>query len=343
MIVKKDELMNGLDFIRNASKLKEREVWYLSNEKVLAGGSAEMIFRQVIDLGPRSFSTYCDKFHSILSRIDSNEVEIEVEDELKICAGSARSGLRLIPEREDFALPPIPETFDGVNEDFAKGLEFVLVSCAKDLVVPALTCAQIRPGSLDSCDQYRASHWDLKETIHCPEKGFLLPADIIREALRIPGGIKGINFHQDEGMVHFKGGNGSFLSCYSYADEMIDLSNIFDIGQDAITVQWPEGFASSLRRAEVFSEEGANKTVEISINRGIIKLQSSSEEGWFKENKAAANLDKTVRTAFRISVQHLQDVLAHNVPAQIGRNRILFVGPNWKHVISTILTAAEGE
>lgn len=310
-------------------------VTYLSERKILAAHSDEIVIRYEIDLGGESFSVYSDKLLALLSRMDRERLTLDLsEGELIIKSRNLKSGIRL-QEAEDPAVFDLPEDleFEPIPESFIDGLKFTVISCAKDLVIPVLTCIFIQPDVMMSCDQYRGSYWRMDRKVNLGGMDrVLLPASSLREVLNYDINLMAFR----DSWANFKTSEGTVLSCYTYSEEMIPLESLFDVGEDRTVMEWPPETLPSLKRAEVFSDS-ETKSAQVTVNKKLLKIRAQSDDGWYEEKVAAKVVEgNLVQTSFHISVQYLQDILVKNVPIIITDRRVLFNGPNWKHVIATV-------
>lgn len=341
MEIERSALMKALNALRPAYKSSSAGndlVTYFSEDRMLMAHSDEIIIRFPLDLGERNVAFNADKVLALLSRLESKTVQVDVGDsELLLKTKTVQSGVptRDFEEHQNFHQTtfPLEDRMEDVTEDFVNGLKFTVGSCAKDMAVPVLTCVQIKADAMLSCDQYRASWWSMKQKVEAlnSNKEVLLPASSVNKALDYE--LKKVAF--DDQWVHFVSSDGALLSCYSYAEEIPDLTSLFDVGEDYFVMEWPKEVLSSLKRAELFTDP-ESKTAKVTINKGLMRIQSHSDEGWYEEKIAATvKDDRKVKTSFSISLTHLQEVLTRNVPIIIGDKRVMFEGPNWKHVIAT--------
>jgi len=334
MKIERLEFLRALDAVRPG--IEDRGdgglVHYSAEEKALIARNEDLMAKRLLDLGERSFTTYFAKLHAVLSRMNVKEVVVDVsDDELQIRSKRSRFGLRVLEYFDDPF--PFPESYNPVPKDFLKALRFTSISCAKDMtIIPALSCIQVRPDRLSSCDQFRASEWELEEPLTLDDDPHaLLPGNAVKEIFKSSEEITGVKFQNK--MAHFRISHNTFLSCYTYADDLVDLTPLFDLGEDAVRMEWPEGVLDGMKRAEVFSDP-ETKTATISIRKNLLKIRSETNEGWYEE-KVKMEEPIEAETTFSISAKYLQEVLTYQMPAMITKERVMFEGPNWKHVIST--------
>ena len=278
--------------------------------------------------------------YQFLNKIKKDEIDIDWEEnQVVIKSGRSKAGLVLESEIKI----PIDEEIGEVGKweelpnNFLDALKFCYPCCSRDMSRPVLTCVNIEEGAVEATDSYQIVEYVLNSKM--PVKGFLLPASAVRELVR----YKISEVARGESWVHFRTEDGTIFSSRMIDNDFPDTSKHLEL--DGLEFSFPKNVDEILGRANVFSKKESNSgdipTVTIEINnKGIVKITSENEYGWFEEVSRSKYKGDVVR--FTIGIEFMMGLFDKLQNCVIGENKIGFKGENWRHVIA-MSTEKEGK
>jgi len=269
----------------------------------------------------------------LLSLAEKLEGEADIsmgENELNIKCGKSKAGIRLdgeilVPLEEivpkDIEWHPLPVEFKQAVKD-------TLFSTDRDAssILSNINCKINR---VESTDSDRATMWTLPKT---ESLDFLLPADYAKLLVKYD---KIEKWGKSEGWIHFKIEDVVF-ACRRIANEegFPDIAPYFNV--DGFEYEFPKATLKILDRADVFTNTEFDQDRYISINinsKGLLRIRAEGDNGWFEETiRTRQRPEKDVQ--FSIHPQNLQKSLSYANTAVIGKNSILFIAENFKHVMA---------
>jgi DNA polymerase III sliding clamp (beta) subunit (PCNA family) len=265
------------------------------------------------------------ELYSLLSKLTKEDVDLIVEDsELRIKCGRAKAGLTFQAE----VRLPIDDVgrkgkWKPIPEDLVKAMSFSMGSCSKDSTQPILTCVHVnKAGFVESTDNFRITRVTLTEPL--PVNTFLIPA---HSALMVAR-MNPTKIAEGDGWVHFKTGEGTVISCRTFADdEFPDTNAILKVKGKKI--EFPENINEILDKAIVFCK-GIGESLDIEIENNILKIKSHSDGGWFEEKTKINYAEDSIN--FAITPDFLKDIITKTPNCVIAEDRLKFTGKNWVYV-----------
>ena len=270
-----------------------------------------------------------DKLYSLLSKIKTDEIEIEIKgNELILLSGRSKAG---IPIQMDIKLP-LDEAIGSIGkwkdlpENFIKHMFFTMSACARDASMPKFTCVNVsEEGFIEATDSFRIAHCKLRQGM--PIKTFLIPSSSVANMVKMnPNKIA-----EGNGWVHFKTAEGTIMSCRIFEDAFPDTSSVLDITGDEIPL--PKTISEVLDRAEVFArrEHMLDEIVEITLQDRKFKIRAESDAGWFEEE---VNLKYSgTEIAFMITPYLLKSILNEVSSCLFCNDKLKFQGEDWEYVV----------
>ncbi len=281
-------------------------------------------------------SIQASEFYTLLSKLDQDEIELEVKDsEVRLKSSRVRAGMTL---HSDIKLPL--EEVSGLKgwkkipEKLLECMRFVSFSCSRNLSVPVLTSVYVHDDVVEASDNFRITRCHLSSKI--PVESFMIPS---RSSSSRP--IEALARHnysemcQSKGWVHFRTESGTIFSCRVYEGKFPDTSAVFNV--DGEEIVFPEVLDKMLDRASVFAKRDtrSDEVIHISLGDNKILVKSSSEAGWFEEESNAEYSSRPIE--FLVNVHFMKEILPKMRKCILGNSRLKFVGEDWEHVIALAL------
>lgn len=272
-----------------------------------------------------------EELYQLLTQVKQDEITLTTQkDAVLLQAGKSKAGFPLIKEIK-LPLSEIDNKgWKKLPENFLEALHYVSFSGSKDASYPILTCINItKDGLLESTDNYRATQYN----IDAIPFSFLLPLNAITGLSNLP--VTQIKLTKS--WVHFRTKDDIIFSCRTFDGEYPDVSELFSYGRKQATkIKFPGGIDEVLDRAKVFTKqtEQQDECVTITLSKEKLVVESKSDYGWFKEQVAADYNGMPI--SFLISPSFLQDILKRIQQCLLIKDRLLFTGKNWKHIVALV-------
>ena len=265
------------------------------------------------------------EFYQLISKINAEEIELSImEGELSIKGSRAKAGLRIEAE---VTLPleemGMSEEWVEIPANFCDAVSFCLFSVSKDANSPVLTCLNVTNKFVESSDNYRVTRYPLEKSKAFKE-GVLIPAFAAKEIIK----YKPVEFATTEGWIHFKNENNVVYSCRTMEEEFPDLGQYLEIKGSELV--FPNNLGDMLDRASVLCED---ERAIITIDEGVLTLQSENKMGWFEEKVRIKYTGETID--FGIQPAFLKSILSITNKAIIGK-MMKFEGDSFIHVVSLL-------
>jgi len=277
-----------------------------------------------------------EELYKFLNKSKSKEISIRVEEEsLFIKSGRAKVFLKFI---EDITLPLEEEILHEATPDapwiklpknFIKGLKFAAQSCSKDMSNFKITCVNINEkGFIEGTDNFRLVQYKIGK--HLKIKSCLIPASSAIEVVK----LKPTHILQGEDWCHFKTDEGTIISCRTFYENFVNISEIMEQGKEGMPISFPDKLLEILERSDIFSKRKSiiDEIVEIKLSPNLLKVYSENESGKFTEStKFEYDGEKL---SFAITPYLLKDILKETNQCEINEENIHFEGENWNYVTS---------
>lgn len=329
MKVNKNTLKEALEIVRPglASKemLEQSTSFAFSNGRVVTYNDEISISHPVSAIDFEG-AIRAEELYLFLGKVKEDEVEMQIsENTLIVITGRAKAGIIM---ESDIRLPlnsiGTKGKWKSLPEDFLENLQFSLISCGRSITEVLLTCVNVRAdGLLQSSDSFSALEVQGKAL---PIPGFLLPSSAAQEVCK----LRPTMISASPGWVHFKNAMKTEISCRIFEDRFPPVEQLFFTGGTQITL--PKSIENIVDRASIFAKRPhlLDETVTITMKKGSMILDSSSDSGWFKEEVPSRYDGKTLD--FTISIQLLKRISAKSVTCTVTESKILFKRDNWRYL-----------
>lgn len=270
-----------------------------------------------------------------LGKFKKDEVIINTTDsELQLKQGPSEVGIAL----ETTITLPLeelgkPKKYKPLPKEFVEGLAMCTFSASTDLSKPILTCIHVVSNVIESCDNYRATIYDLE----LPEKGeewvkedMLIPNPSIQQLIRYTP----IAYCATEGWVHFKCEGDVIFSCRTFEGEYPDVTEL--IQDKGVSCKLPSNLDQALDRASVFSkaEFAQDEHVKITISGKQMTVEGKGTTGWSKDPMRIK--DEGTDLEFSINPKFLSQIIKKVPSVVICESTLLFSCEEFSHVIALV-------
>lgn len=268
-------------------------------------------------------SVKAENLNAVLSKIDSETVELEIVDNsLIIKGGNTKAGLI---KTEGVKHIPIKGEWKDLPEDFLHGLSLCSFSAADTMSMGILYCIHVNKKKLYSSDNYRISRYELSKEI---DDTFLIPAKSAEEVSKFH-----VNkYLLDESWVHFKSDSETIFSCRIVSGFYKDVDRFFEVQGKEFTL--PENIKKYVDSSLVMADgkREFEKKIEMTIAKDRITLRGETEVGWI-ESKVPCQLD--LEESFKVTINpvFLNEVLNKSTSITVREGRALFKSENFQHVM----------
>lgn len=279
----------------------------------------------------------------LLKKIKTAELELsDGEGEIHIAAGRTKAGVRY---NEEIMIPieDLPDPSDGkwadLPSDLLTGMALCCISTGVDVSMPELTCIHVHGNRVQSCDNFRATRFELKDD----------PGDLFAEPLLIPANkVRSIaemdpvrvNVATNSSWVHFENEDGMVVSCRTFNEEYPNLDSLFDF--EATPIELPNEILGALDRAGVFARDDVTKQelVHIDLKGKQLTLRSESTDGWVEESVQVKY--KGDALSVLVDPVFLQEILVHQGTVAMGQSMMRFTGEQFVHIFALEVPEEEG-
>ena len=280
-----------------------------------------------METGVEGIAIESNTFYKLLDKLKKDEVDLVVTDnQLILKSGKTKASIAIETE---IKIPEIdlPDEWTTLPDNFNEAVKFSLFSVGNDMTKPAFTCLNISGNRILTCDNYRATSYQLSSKI---KKGFFLRGSSAKILIR----YHPIKYVIDDAWVHFTNEPGTIFSCRKMELEYPDLSSLFDVEGEDLTL--PKQLVETIDRIEVFTsaEFDHDKFVELNFQEDKLVCKSKGSAGFIEET-LRVKWDADPIT-IHIHPNHFIDILKHLQTVTIGDNSFLFTGKNFDHVISLL-------
>lgn len=238
------------------------------------------------------------------------------------------ASLKLLPVQTDI-WPEIPEDFETLPENIVKALKFCMFSTAADPAMGALNSIYIENESVLSCDNFRATQYELDGIITAP---LLIPLKLAKVLVDYPI----IKYAQDDSWLYFEDEQGVIICCkkveYEYPTEQV--RGLFNSDGESITL--PDDFRTTLDRSEILSQIDIEnqKIVKLELLNGKMIISSSGDIGQYKEELAIKYSGQEL--TIMVNPVHMKQILTDCSEFLLTESNINFKTETFNHVIALI-------
>jgi len=250
---------------------------------------------------------------SLLKKLKEDDLNITLtEGELLVSGKKKKSGIRAEAE---ILLPleslETPKKWKPVPEDFGTAVSMVSSCASRDESHFALTCIHVHPEWVEACDNAQAGRYNIMT-------GVREEIVIRKDSLKNIQALDMTEFSETRNWIHFRNPSGLILSCRRFVEDYPDISKSFDVDGEKTVL--PKDIKDAVERAEVFSIENIeDKSIEVHLRPGAMKIKGEGASGWFSEIKHIQYEGHNI--SFRIAPKLLVD-LAKNNQCEITEGRL---------------------
>lgn len=269
------------------------------------------------------------EFFNLLQAINDVEIEInEEENAVSIKTKKTLVSMNKIKDENNLLVSPSTDIWKKLPTDFTDAIEFCKFSVATDVLMGALSCIFVKDKIVLSCDNTRATRFEMKSGIG---EELLIPLSAANEIKKYTP----IEYVIDRSFLFFKNDRNIIFGCLTtnelYKEEEID--SIFKI-KNGKELRFPNTLKESLVRIGIFAEVVEKRrfaTVKIGDNK--ITCESVGNSGKIIET-GRIRMKETIE--FKISIAQLSEILDRTQQAVLSEKVILFTGENFQHVLALI-------
>lgn len=284
------------------------------------------------------------ELHALLKRLADDEIDVEAgENELLVKGKRAKASLVLQAE----ITLPLDEVggrkvWKTLPDGFTAAVKFVLFSAGGDMTKPELTAVHVVGRTVETCDNFRLTRWQLGKREKFDGE-LMLPAAAAAELVKYePTHWCLTTAKDDKGDVpawaHFTNKAGAEFSCRLVAGEFPDLQPFVD-QKWKHKIAFHEDTAAILDRAQVFlaGDKAAHPTVDVKVSSGRMIVAAKGIAGWFEETVRVEASKESF--AFTINPQALHDMLPLLRDSELNEDGsvLKFEGDNFIHCCSTVV------
>ena len=289
---------------------------------------------------PINGSIVADKFVNLLSKVEQETFNVAVsEGEIVVEAGLFSFGLAYVPPGE---YHNVVKEIGVVNikewKEMSQELRDVIVHSSycssRDITRPDLLSVFVSGKDVLATDRFRVNWFELSKPI---EGELVVPVSVGSQL----NNYNVTHYHVDANWVHFKG-EDFYISCRLVGAKFPEkqCKEFFEtvIGD---TFELPGELSKVVQRAMIIESDviDLDKKVTVKIEEDRIVCRSVSEGvGWFNEvvllNK---KISEKEQISFVINPVFFVEVLRRtNKISFVGENAFLFVGDNFRHIMSAV-------
>lgn len=333
MKVNRKTLQTALERVRpglsKGDTIEQSTAFAFLNGRVVTYNDEISVSHPVEELKDITGAIEAEKLYAFLSKTSNEEVELSLNEkgEIVIKAGRSRAGFTLQAEVK----LPLEEgmgqkgKWKPLPTNFTKAVSFCLSSPGNDMNRPVLTCIHVqKSGYVEGSDGYRIARYMLDAEM--PVSSFLIPVSSAAELVK----LNPTRVAEGEGWIHFRTAEKTEFSCRTFADAYVNTVPFLKVEGTPLTL--PKEVPDTLGRANIFArrEKLSEETIEIRIEKGVLKMKSEDETGWFEEEVAMDY--KGSPLLFRVAPYLLRNILSETLACTLGEKRIKFEGEGWTFV-----------
>lgn len=279
---------------------------------------------------------------TLVQKLPEDEIDIALEGGEFIINGK-RKQAGLVCDVE-ISLPvemvEPPTTWKKLDPEFSEAVDIVQHCAGKDIEKDyVFACVHIHPSWLEACDRIQMVRYNLETPIS-------KPALVRRDTLKHLVAMGMVKVSETDNWIHFKNPSGLVFSCRRYLDASYkDLSVIFaEKLKNAEPIAFPKGLSEAVEKAEIFSQENAEKSqnkVTVELSPGKLKLRGQGTNGWYTETKKIAWQGE--RMLFTINPKLLSELVKKHNECLITKERLKVDGGKFMYLSCLGVNETESE
>lgn len=331
MKVKRETLLAEVESV--SPGLSDRGIIEQSSCFVFKDGEVKTFNDEVSCRCPSSLDVTCAvqaaPLLKVLNRMTEDEIDVEVDEELKIKGRRKSTGIRTDHEitlpLKDVELPE-EGSWHRLPKKFSQAIDMVRDCASKDKSTPRLTCVNIRPHKIETCDNYQVARFDCKTGFSNP---VLVKCDAIQHILN----RKMRQVAETDNWAHFANDNGLVFSCRRYEEAFPKLDPFFDFSGQVVELPDKTKIIDAANGARIFSGETEDKEnmIRVSIKKGKFRIRGEGDSGWHTEYTKMKNYEGDPIT-FLIAPDLLIKIAEQHGKCEIGQGRLKVEFDNFSYV-----------
>ncbi len=287
MIVKREQLLNGLEYVSpglsvkglidqmNCFVFKDKYIWAYNDEVATRT-------RSPIDI---EGAIKADKLKEILHKVKDVKLGVKAKNGRLHFTGKNKSFY--INMENEITLPveeldyPKKSGWMELPADFSEAIHYIQ-GCASrdDSTKTNLNCIHLHPKYVEAFDNEQLARFEMK----LPLKHEVLVKQV---ALRHIASMSMVEFAVTDNWVHFRDSARQVFSCRVYLEDYMDLGAIIKEANGK-PIKLPKGLIDAALEAETFSinEENANANyIDLVLKKNKVEIASSDAFGGYEATK----------------------------------------------------------
>ncbi len=331
-IKKRTELitvLNNLKCALTANEVLEQSNAFVFQDGTVTSFNGEIFATADYDVGiQKAFAIAGSDLLKLLEKFPDENIQINLKNkELLIKGKRKRAGITIF---EKILLPfqDVPEAgkMKKPPKDFFHNLLQCARICGRDHTNPKTTHVHLASNLIEATDRYRVFRVDTKTGF---KKDIMIPADSI-----ISIGNKDIaKVGAKDSWLHMISSDKVRYSirCADmeyFEDDMID--NIIEMEEQSIG-KFPKAIIPALERAQVMRGEDHLNIVHITLKKGLVKIRTEKQEGWYEEKQPVKYSGPPV--SFIVSLDFMKEILTKTLSVIFGESKMKIEKDNFHFII----------
>lgn len=271
-----------------------------------------------------------EELFQLVSKLPDAEIALETtSNEFRLSCEKTKAGITLIEaQHPDISVSSEWEVLSTELLDALKATQF---SIGTNMMHMKHTCIHVQDKFVQSSDGFRASQVYLSEA---SPFNFLCPGFAVKHF----GPYEFTHICVDNSWIHLT--NQSIHTTFSLRKidaEFFESDRIEKyLTVEGHVVEFPPQTLEILDRCLIMADQtvAIETSVEISFADGTLTCRSQKALGWVEE-EVEIEFDGTP-FKIRINPKHLSEILKRSPQVVVGKDRCLFTGENFKHVVVLI-------
>lgn len=339
MIVSRANLLDVLNKVRpgkaSKSHIKEMENVQFSGQDVITYN--DQVGIMVPFETDFEASVNYDDFHKIISKLDTNELDLEVvENELLITTEGTKAGLVLMNYEVlgvmiDALVEHMPNDANDLKwidipSDFLTGVSLCTPAAESNVSKGILACMYTNGTNIICTDNARIAIYNLTETF---DESFLIRAGLVSELSKFDAKQICVS----DAWVNFSAEDKSVFSARRVRGDGLDFYLEVLDGFDGKALQLPDGLKEIVNAASVMSSNDDDKEMGITLKDGEMICTTQNERGWVEKSITVEGMKKS-EMELNVSAVHLAQILdLPDIKMTVGDGKSLFESGNFKYIL----------
>lgn len=335
-------LLDALGFVKpgiaSGSIIEQSDLVLMDDDRIISYND-EIAVSHPYEIG-HTGGVYANELYKLLQKLPADEIEIgeaeeDGQNQLVIRCENGEYDFFIVPDVTvpELGIDDIAEAWVELPSDFCQGISLCLSSAATDVAKGILTCVHAEGQALMSCDNFRATRYELREAL--PGAVIL---NIPRQAAKDLSAYnpKEVAWNDEMNWIHFRNDENTVFSCRIMAGEYPDVAGLFE-NVEGKKISLPKELKASLGRAEILAgedEKSRAKVVHIEIADGQIICSGQGRSGRSVEKIVTTYKGEVPK--FAVNPLLLAQILDVAQEAILTGRSLLFRGERFAHVVALI-------